>query len=241
VHLWSAFSVVTLVLVGGCANSPVVRNLPGFRESALSGGRVAFVRLAVSDDLGDARTGIVMSATTRTRATLSACASVSRTWSAGRVICLVPSNGEPAAELLELERFYAKDRPVRRSLLRTIRAKTNSDFMLLFRPENVETEQNISQTRALKLFPNSTGPVHTTAGVDLPRAQSIHTMNETELSYTVSAVLFDLRTMKPLRGALHSRSASRTVKHNVGFAEAPSAVPLLAEIMSELGKAVLDD
>jgi hypothetical protein len=47
--------------------------------------------------------------------------------------------------------------------------------------------------------------------------------------------------MEPLRGALHSRSASRMVKHNVGFAEPPSAVPLLAEIMSELGEAVLDD
>jgi hypothetical protein len=175
VRFWNALSLVTLVLVGGCASSPVVRNLPEFRESALSGRRVAFVRLAVSDDLGDARTGIVMSARTRTLATLSACASVSRSWSAGRVICLVPSNGEPTAELLELERFYAE------------------------------------------------------------------AMNETKLSYTVSAVLVDLRTMKPLRGALHSRSASRTVKHNVGFAEAPSAAPLLAEIMSELGEAVLDD
>jgi hypothetical protein len=241
VRFWNALSLVTLVLVGGCASSPVVRSLPEFRESALRGRRVAFVRLAVSDDLGDARTGIVMSARTRTLATLSACASVSRTWSAGRVTCLVPSDGEPTAELLELERFYAEDRPVRRSLLRTIHANTKSDFIVLFRPESVETEQHISQWKALKLIPNSAGPVETTAGMDLPRAQSVHTRNETELSYTVSAVLVDLRIMKPLRGAVHSRSASRTVKRNVGFAEAPSAAPLLAEIMSELGDAVLDD
>jgi hypothetical protein len=70
---------------------------------------------------------------------------------------------------------------------------------------------------------------------------ALRTENETELSYTVSAVLVDLNTMRPVRGGHHSGTASRTVKNNVGFAGAPAAAPLLAEIMSELGEAVLED
>src|SRR5688500_55956 len=113
-----AVLALSLVLVAGCARSPVVRTLPGFRESALNGKRVAFARLAVSDDLGDARTGIVMSARTRTLATRSACEAVSQTWDAGRVVCLLPDTGEPTGALLELERIYAQDRPIPPSLLK---------------------------------------------------------------------------------------------------------------------------
>jgi hypothetical protein len=67
--VWGA---LMLVLVAGCASAPIVRTLPEFSDAALKGRRVAFVRLAVSDDFGDARTGIVMSARTRTLATQSA-------------------------------------------------------------------------------------------------------------------------------------------------------------------------
>ena len=233
---------LSLVLVAGCAGSPVVSTLPEFREAALTGKRVAIARLAVSDDFGDARTGIVMSARTRTLATRSACESVSQAWDAGHVVCLVSGKDEPTAELLELERLYAEGRPIPRSLFRTIHVSTKSDFILLFRPEGVDAAQTISQRKNPNPFsPSSGGPVHTTAGMDLPAQQTIHTKNETELSYTVSATLVDLRTTKPLRSALHSGRATRTVKRNVGYAEVPSAVPLLAEIMSALGEAVLDD
>jgi hypothetical protein len=236
---WVALS---LVLAAGCAGSPVVSTLPEFREAALTGKRVAIARLAVSDDFGDARTGIMMSARTRTLATRSACESLSQAWDAGRVVCLVPGKGEPTAELLELERLYAEGRPIPRSLFGTVLASTKSDFVLLFRPEGVDAAQTIAQWENQNpFFPNPGGPVHTTAGMDLPARQTFHTKNETELSYTVSATLIDLRTTKPLRSAVHSGSASRTVKRNVGYAELPSAVTLLAEIMSSLGEAVLDD
>ena len=232
-RLWIAL----LLVVVGCASSPVVRTLPEFRETALNGKRVAFLRLAVSDDLGDARTGIVMSARTRTLATRSACEAVSQGWDAGHVVCLIPGKGEPTTELLEIERLYAEDRPIPSSLLKAVGAGTKSDFILLFRPESVTTVQEISQGKK-RNHPNPTGPTWTTSGIHPSRIQ---TDNETELSYTVSAVLVNLATMKPLRGGLHSGSASRTVKNNVGFAAAPPAAPILAEIMAELGEAVLDD
>jgi hypothetical protein len=228
--LHKVLGALALVLVAACAGAPVVRTLPEFREAALKGKRVAFLRLAVSDDLGDARTGIVMSARTRTLATQGACESVSQQWDVGRVVCLIPDEGLRSGELLELERLYAEARPVPPSLLTAIQTSTKSDFILLFRPESVGSVQEISQS------PGSRNDFWRYSG-----GSTIRTENETELSYTVSALLIDLETMKPVRGGQHSGNASRTVKNNVGFAAAPPAASLLAEIMSELGKAVLED
>ena len=69
----------------------------------------------------------------------------------------------------------------------------------------------------------------------------VDTTNETELTYTISAALVDLRTGKLLKVGLHSGSASRRVTHNLGFAEPPPAAPILENAMTELGEAVLDD
>ena len=224
---------VAVALVWGCTTTqPIVRTLPEFRSGALNGKRIAFVRIAVSDDLGDERTGIVLSAKTRSVATRSACESVSRAWDVGRVVCLVPEEGEPASEILELERLHAKHRPIPHAVMRAVEAQAKSDYLLLFRPESVDTVQEISQNVGKNIYDQAAGGL---------QVSPIQTDNETELSYTVSAVLVDFGTLKPLRGALHSGSASRTVKNNLGFATAPPAAPLLAEIMAELGEALLDD
>jgi hypothetical protein len=67
------------------------------------------------------------------------------------------------------------------------------------------------------------------------------TFNETELSYIVSASLVDLQSGKLLRVGVHSGSAVREVRRNLGFAEPPPAAPILEDVMAELGEAVLDD
>jgi hypothetical protein len=67
------------------------------------------------------------------------------------------------------------------------------------------------------------------------------TSSRTEITYTVSAALVELRTGKLLKVGVHSGSGSRNEEHYMGFAEAPPAVPILATIMSDLGDALLDD
>lgn len=70
---------------------------------------------------------------------------------------------------------------------------------------------------------------------------AIQTKNQTELSYTVSAWLVDTQTGKALKSGIHCDDESRTVKRNLGFAEAPAAEPLLTRILVELSEKMLED
>jgi len=64
------------VLAVGCGGAPQVKTTPDFHPQALAHGRVLFVPLAVSQELGDERTGIMLSDETRAMASDSACKEV---------------------------------------------------------------------------------------------------------------------------------------------------------------------
>lgn len=227
------------VLVG-CSSGPVVRTLPDYRSGSLRAKRVLFVRLAVSDDFEDARTGVMLSGRTRSGATREACARVAREWSVGTVVCPPADGDQPISEL---ERLFAKNETIPDRVLRTARARSNADLLLLFRPESVGATQEISQQKLNDdpfLGPSGTA-IPTSVIVSGTHAAPIHTTNETELTYTIAGWLIDLRTGKRLKSGTHSGSASNTVKHNSGFAVAPPAVPLLADIMTDLAEALLEE
>jgi hypothetical protein len=86
------------------------------------------------------------------------------------------------------------------------------------------------------------GPaVVASAGDDGTNDVGMETKNETELTYILSGSLFDMQSSKLIKVGVHSGSDSRTVKHNLGFAEPPPVAPILEKIMVKLGEALLDD
>ena len=109
--------------------------------------------------------------------------------------------------------------------------------MLLFRPESAEATQDIEQAT----IDSDNTAVSTSTIVSGTHAAPVQTTNETERTYTISASLFDLRSGKRLKRGMHSGSASRTEKHYAGIAPAPDAVPLLADIMTDLARALLEE
>lgn len=230
----------------GCGAAPQVTVTPDYQERVLLGKRVIVVPLAVSDDLNDQRTGISLSAQTRDLASDSACHEIAEAWSQGMLLC--PSDSrDSAATLAEIERLFALDQPIPDALWRDIRNSSRADHALLFRPEGVSSSQELSQeTRSSGgvIIIGSEPAFATSAMVSaMLMASTTHrvTVNDTEIAYTLSASLIDMRSGKVLKVGIHSGSDSRTVERNLGFAEAPPAVPLLQEIMADLGVEVLDD
>src|SRR4051812_17918169 len=76
------------VITIGCGGGPQVRATPDFHAGALQHGKVLFVPLAVSEELGDERTGIVLSDATRALASESACKNVVESVNDPALVCL---------------------------------------------------------------------------------------------------------------------------------------------------------
>jgi hypothetical protein len=227
-------AVLVSFSLAGCASGPKVWTEPAYQAGGLSGRRVLFARLAVSDDFEDARTGVMLSGRTRSASAREACSRTARAWTSGRIACF--STGDDAT-ISELELLFAKDQSIPARVWASVRAASNADLLLLFRPESAEATQDIEQA---KLDSDDTA-VSTSTIVSGTHAAPIQTTNETERTYTISASLFDLRSGKPLKRGVHSGSASRTEKHYAGIAPAPDAVPLLADIMTDLARALLEE
>jgi hypothetical protein len=220
--------------LAGCASGPKVWTEPAYPVGGIGGKRVLFARLAVSDDFEDARTGVMLSGRTRSASAREACSRTARAWTDGSIACFLTRD---EGAISELELLFAKDQGIPAKIWQSVRAGSNADLMLLFRPESAGAIQDIEQA---KVDSDNTA-VSTSTIVSGTHAAPIQTTNETERTYTISASLFDLRSGKPLKRGVHSGSASRTEKHYAGIAPAPDAVPLLADIMTELARALLDE
>jgi hypothetical protein len=229
-----------------CGAAPQVRATTDYRDGALEGRRVVLVPLAVSDDLDDERTGIMLSERTRGVASARACKRIEEAWSDGTLVCLDGQGTKGPSALAELELLFALDRPVPVDVLQNVRKASKADHALLFRPESVSSSRETSS----KLKGSAGGLVGsgavlaTSAVVSAIIATSTIrevTVSDTELGYTLSASLVDLRTGKVLKVGVHSGSDSRKTERNLGFAEPPPAAPILEDIMVDLGEDVLDD
>jgi hypothetical protein len=244
----SGFTILLFgtLLCAGCGGGPQVKTTADYRARALAGSRVAFVPLAVSDDLGDKRTGIVLSARTRYYASAAACTRIAESWSDGKVVCLDPRAAAQASVLAELERHFALDEPVPERVWQRVREVSGAKYAMLFRPESVSSSRESSE----ELIGSSGGLVGsgpllaTSALVSLIIAGStMHTVtvSDTELSYTVSASLVDIQSGKLLKVGVHSGADSHKTERQLGYAEAPPAAPILEGIMVGLGETLLDD
>jgi hypothetical protein len=235
------------VLLMGCAASPQIKTTADFRENALARGRVLFVPLSVSQALGDRRTGIILSDETRITASDAACGRLSRAEDDPSVVCWDQEKAATEPAFAQVQSMFALDEPVPEIAWQNLRQTSGATHAILFRPEAVGSSREVSQTESVgsPLLIVAAGGLGVAtllvSGLIAANNKHVDTTNETELTYTISAALVDLRSGKLLKVGLHSGSASRTVTRNLGFAEPPPAAPILEEAMTELGEAVLDD
>ena len=234
-------------LVMGCSASPQIKTTADYREGALARGRVLFVPLSVSQALGDRRTGIILSDETRISASDAACGRLSSAAKDPTVVCWSEEKAATEPAFAQVQSMFALDEPVPEVAWRSLRQTSGATHAILFRPEAVGSSHEVSQTERLGsplVMVGTSGLLVTSllvSGLMAANNTRVDTTNETELTYTISAALVDLRSGKLLKVGLHSGSASRTVTHNLGFAEPPPAAPILENAMTELGEAVLDD
>ena len=243
---WNAFERHTLFVLActltSCGAAPQVQPTPDYRADALRTKAVLFVPLAVSNDLGDERTGIVLSDSARLGASSAACRHLAETWSDGRLVCFDEKRIAGSPEFSELVLLFALDKPIPADLWQRVRRASGAEYALLFRPESVSSSQEVSQETRGMMMP--VGGLATSVFVSamlFSATARTRTANTTELSYTVSASLVEMPTGKLLKVGVHSASDSRTVNRNLGFAEPPPAAPILEEVMTDLGEEVLDD
>jgi hypothetical protein len=229
-----------------CGGGPQIQTTTNYRPEAFRGAKVLVIPLAVSDDLGDERTGIVLSKSARTLASEAACSELLDASSDARIVCFSESRVARVPALAELELLFALDKPIPASVWQALREASGANHALLFRPEDVASSRET--TTKLKGSTGAligTGPLLATSAV-VSAFVAANTLREeaehsTELSYIVSASLVDMQTGKLLKVGVHSDSESRTETRNLGYAEAPPAAPLLEKIMVELGAEVLDE
>lgn len=225
-----------LALCAACSR-PEVRTAADFHPGSLLAAVVVVFPPAISNELGDERTGIVLSDLSRRAATQHFCAHAAQDRDEGRIVCAAHAqNGKVEAAAI-VEQRLARALPIGVDSWRPIRRSTNADYALLFRPESVESAQQVSRDYEFVNLGRGQAGTH---NLSCKRTlQCYATENETKKTYTISAFLIDMRTGKVVRSGLYSDSASRTVPRNLGFAEAPDAEPLLTDILTELGMAML--
>lgn len=243
------------IAVVGCGGGPQIKVAPDYTPKACAGQRVLLVPLAVSNELGDKRTGIVLSDDARRSASEATCTKLAHDWGRGGLVCPPFDAAKKPANLNALEQAFALDAPVPATLLDALRVSFHADYALLFRPENVSSTNRVDQSKPAEDSAAVKAGLVGTAALISPAAllgslvgtgiregtQQGHTSNRTEINYTVSATLLDMRSGKVLKVGLNQGSAQQTVNHNLGYAEPPPVAPLLENIMVPLGEEMLAD
>jgi hypothetical protein len=227
--------------VTACGSSPQIKTTPDYRAQALTGAKVLYVPLAVSSDIGDERTGIILSDKTRSLSGSAACHRTAEAWSGGKVVCFDQQPVSGSRDLADLQLRFAGDQPIPPELWQRLRQLSGAEHVLMFRPESVSSSHEVSQSKRNRPDPAMvlmTGIIV----ASLVASEEIKTTSaSTEIEYTLSASLVDMRTGKLLKVGVHKGGGSRSEGRSLGFAEAPPAVPILESIMVELGEDVLDD
>jgi hypothetical protein len=232
-------------LVAACGVSPEVKSTANYRPETFEDRPVVLLPIAVSDPLGDERTGVVLSDGTRQHASEVACKAAQEEHRAGRISC--PDQVARSSDALQrVERSFALDEPIKREDLAELSALSGAEYALLFRPEGVHSTRKVTRSERYDAFGAGAGPpgvaLATSAlltGMTLRKVT--RTKNGTQVTYVLSASLIELKTGKLLKVGLHSGVAGRTVKRNLGYGEGPPMSPLLQEILVELTDAVLEE
>jgi hypothetical protein len=220
------------VFAPSCARSNV-RTAPGFTGAELQKQRLLILPVAVTDDFGDERTGIVLDHQSREEAAALACRSALDIRDDIRVVCFNdPSIAGSGSALRDVSIQFARDASVPAERWRDIARATGARFALLFRPEKVSAHQKVTpQPPELDLTRALYGPDHKDRPGEVDPRGSV----KTSRTYTLSSELVDLGSGRIVRVGARSGEASTSSQ------EAPKASLHLHDIMRHLMSDLLDE
>jgi len=229
------------LLATGCASSARVRTVSNFSGAALESRVLLILPIAVTDDFGDERTGIVLDHQSREQATKLACDSAADVRDDIRIVCFDhPALAKSAVFLKDLLLEYARGGAIPAKRWRDLEQKTGASYVLLFRPEAVRASQEVSKASpgvSPKLIPIPVPNVTPMPFVLTPPMESVGPKVDsvkTSRTYTLSSSLVDLREAKVVRTGVQSAEDSTST------AEAPDASKHLHGIMRDLMKGLLE-
>lgn len=235
-----------------------IKNTTQYRPGVLQNRKVAFLPLAVTDELGDQRSGLVLSKHTRTQSSKTACTTLADYWDDLTVVCLSEADIGSSA-VTEVQQRFALDQPFTLRVWQALREKSQAEYVLLVRPEGASSSQEVERRtigRGTSVALGVGGGVASNVGSQAMQALGTSmlvagllstpairraTVNTTDVTYTLSASLVDLRTGRLLRVGVYTDGDSNTVLRNQGYAEGPPIGPILERIMLQLGRWVLEE
>jgi hypothetical protein len=209
----------------------MVRSAPGFTGAELDRQTVLLLPIAVTDDYGDERTGIVLDHESREQAARLACRSGAGLRADVRIVCFdEPSVAPSSSDLRDISTQFAKAAPISADSSRKIARVTGARFALLFRPESVSASQKV------RPGPSADPLMVALFGKQLNRPEQVEPRGSVKTTrvYTLSSELVDLRDGRVVRAAVRRREASTS------SLEAPPASQQLHAIMHDLIGDLLD-
>jgi len=209
--------VLCTTLVLDCARATNIRSAPGFSGVQLENQPLLLLPVAVTDDFGDERTGIVLDRQSREDAAKLACRSAPEIRDDIKIVCFDdPSIADSAVVLREVSTEFARDAPISAERWHQIARVTGARFALLFRPEGVSGSLKVSPVPKPPLTQMTRvmfGPQWTDRPGEVDPRGSVKTTR----TYTLSSELVDLRGGQIVRAGARSADASTTTQ------EAPNA------------------
>jgi hypothetical protein len=240
---WRLFACLTVIVslsssMIGC-RQPHMRTFARFKAISLKGQKVLVLPLAVSDDLGDERTGIILDDVTVAVTGRAACAHARQVREDIKIVCFDEVPKQASAFVSDVVLRFAGDEPIDQQTLDELATRTGANILVVFRPESVAVGVTIVQPVTV-VMNGSSGYLQ----------DSGKPYRSVEREYTVSTELIELRSGLLLRSGDHGASATG----NSGMrgpndlsdylppgVNAPDAAPTLSEIMNELLDTLLDE
>lgn len=230
--LWSLASLLVL----GCVQQ-VKLDDAGDDDADLFRGKVVLVLpLAVSGELGDERTGIVLTDQARFSASAVSCEHLARRTREVRIVCVNAELSKSEPSVVDLETQFALGKALKEETLSAVQRRFQADFVLLFRPEGVNSSREVVRLRPL--IPSEGGSQNDIYACSTNTCGA--TRHSTETTYVVSSELVELRSGTILKRSERAESAERTVGRNLGHGESAPVEPLLEKVMSELAESMLE-
>jgi hypothetical protein len=193
-----------------------------FRRADLKDQAILLLPVAVTDELGDDRTGIVLDRSSRHRAARLACDAGPKIREDVRIVCFDDPSIAASPALRDVYTQFARDVPISLERLHEIARSSGASFALLFRPEDVHASTRVTR------FPDWR-PFEPAPSAHNPRA-SITTTR----TFTLLGQLVDLRSGQVVRAAMRSSTGSTDTP------EPPVASTHLHGIMRDLMSDMLD-
>jgi hypothetical protein len=215
-----------------CGSHAAMRSAPNFSGKELKNRKVLVLPIAVTDDYGDERTGIILDRGTREEATRMACASASDRQRDLTLTCFdspAVSSAAPVSDAVQAQ--FTRDRAVPKDQWLALAQQTGNDFAVLFRPEAVTSSRHQQDNTIVHATAGAAMVMAGLLGGLLIEAAAASPKVVRTRGYTLSAVLVDLRAGTEVRAAVRSGE---------GTADDQTEIPV-SSVLDGIMKALLAD